>query len=146
MSDYLTTDAQFNLLSPASKAVKACRTDPKLSYRKAAAMFRISKQTVINRDRGLNKSHKEARKAITRLTMIEEEAIADMALDLYKQAQKATDQQLQEELSAQTPKRTRKPRRPLTLVSPLPSPRHPILPEADFFSWRRRGRNGKRGH
>src|SRR5450755_4199228 len=47
-------------------------------------MFRISKQTVINRDRGLNKSHKEAGKTITRLTMIEEEVIADMALDLYK--------------------------------------------------------------
>jgi hypothetical protein len=84
MSDYLTNDAQFNLLSPASKAMEACRINPKLSYRKAAAMFRISKQTVINRDRGLNKSHKEAGKAITRLTMIEEEVIADMALDLYK--------------------------------------------------------------
>jgi hypothetical protein len=84
MSDYLTTDAQLNLFSPASKAVEACRTDPKFSYRKAAAMFRISKQTVINRDRGLNKSHKEAGKTITRLTMIEEEIIADMALDLYK--------------------------------------------------------------
>lgn len=81
--DYLTSEEHFNALSPASKALECYRTVPKIFYNKAAAMYKITKQTLINRDKGKTKSYREARKAVQRLIITEEEVIVEIALDLY---------------------------------------------------------------